>query len=194
MSNLRQLTLDSHKRAERSDFMRRITKKGITPYQYYVYLSNQLLCYYALETAALNRGLLKGIELIQRASNLSKDLTELEGLYGFTIPGHLKATDKYLRYIESISTESDRLMAHIYVRHMGDLSGGQVLRKLVPGSGQHYEFKEDVDDLKEKIREKLHDGMADEANRCFDMIHEFFEELESVFDDVGSPDKTPEGN
>lgn len=191
MNNLRQLTLDNHKRAERSNFIRRMIKKEMTPYQYYVYLSNQLLCYYVLESTASSRGLLTGLESIRRASNISKDLTELEGFYGFTDPGHLKATDKYVKYVETIGADSDKLMAHIYVRHMGDLSGGQILKKLVPGAGKHYEFQEDVDILKEKIREKLHDGMADEANRCFDMIYEFFEELETVFHDVGSPDKAP---
>jgi heme oxygenase len=169
-------------------------KKEITPYQYYVYLSNQLLCYYVLESAATNKGLLNGIEVIKRSNQISKDLTELEREHGFSIPKHLKSIDRYIDYVGSISSEPDRLMAHIYVRHMGDLSGGQILRKLVPGSGLHYQFDEDVDVLKQKIRDKLHDGMADEANRCFDMIYEFFEELEQEFNDVGSSNKAPKGD
>lgn len=163
----------------------------MTPYQYYVYLSNQLLCYYVLESAASNCGLLDGLESVKRSTNISQDLTELEREYGFDLVTHLKSTDKYINYINSISSEPDRLMAHIYVRHMGDLSGGQMIKKHVPGSGLHYIFNEDVDVLKDKIREKLHDGMADEANTCFNMIHDFFEELEGTFNDVGSPDKSP---
>lgn len=191
MSNLRQLTLDNHKRAERSNFIRRLLKREMTPYQYYVYLSNQLLCYYVLESTATDRRMLKGLEKIKRSVNISKDLAELEREYGFDLVTHLKSTDKYINYINTISSDPDRLMAHIYVRHMGDLSGGQMIKKLVPGSGLHYQFDEDVNLLKDKIREKLHDGMATEANVCFDMIHEFFEELEGTFNDVGSTDKAP---
>ena len=67
----------------------------------------------------------------------------------------------------------------IYVRHMGDLSGGQIIKRFVPGSGQHYQFNEDVTELKEKVRAKLHDGLADEAKVCFNMIKTFMEELET---------------
>lgn len=189
MNNLRQLTIDKHKRAERSDFIRRLIKREMTPYQYYVYLSNQLMCYYTLESMASNRGLLTGIEGVKRSSNISKDLAELESEYGFAMVVPVKSTKRYMDHISSISTEPEKLMAHIYVRHMGDLSGGQMIKKMVPGSGLHYHFDEDVDILKDKIREKLHDGMVDEANKCFDMIYEFFEELENMFNDVGSSDK-----
>jgi heme oxygenase len=191
MNNLRQLTLDNHKRAERSNFIRRLLKREMTPYQYYVYLSNQLLCYYTLEAAATSRGLFDGLESIKRSTKISKDLSELEREYGFETVIHLKSVKKYMDHIGMISTDQDRLMAHIYVRHMGDLSGGQMIKKLVPGSGLHYQFDEDVDVLKDKIREKLHDGMATEANICFDMIHDFFEELEGTFNDVGFADKSP---
>ncbi len=52
MSNLRELTKEEHRRAERTAFMNRMLKKQITPYQYYVYLSNQLYVYIALEYCA----------------------------------------------------------------------------------------------------------------------------------------------
>ena len=34
----------------------------------------------------------------------------------------------------------EKIMAHIYVRHMGDLSGGQMIRRKVPGLGKMYKF------------------------------------------------------
>jgi heme oxygenase len=58
-------------------------------------------------------------------------------------------------------------MAHLYVRHMGDLYGGQMIKKKVPGSGKFYEFK-DPAGLKDLIRSKLDDSMGDEANIAFD--------------------------
>jgi hypothetical protein len=67
-------------------------------------------------------------------------------------------------------------MAHIYVRHMGDLSGGQMIAKKVPGSGRYYQF-EDVDVLKNKIRERLSDELAEEANLAFDFSIAMFQQL-----------------
>ena len=190
MSNLRELTHDNHKRVEHTRFAHRLLKKQITPQQYHTYLANQLISYYALEEASSRVGLLSGIESIRRASKISKDLAELEAEHGFETTNTLKSVKKYVEYIQGISKDPDRLMAHLYVRHMGDLSGGQIIKRFIPGSGLHYCFDGDVDDLKNKIRAKLHDGMATEANVCFNMIFEFFEELENSFADMGSTDNT----
>jgi hypothetical protein len=59
---------------------------------------------------------------------------------------------------------------------MGDLAGGQMIAKRVPGSGKYYQF-EDPDTLKAAIRERLSDDMADEAKLCFQFAKEFFEEM-----------------
>ena len=67
-------------------------------------------------------------------------------------------------------------MAHIYVRHMGDLAGGQMIAKRVPGSGKFYQF-ENPDKLKELIRERIDDSLADEANVCFDFAIKTFQQL-----------------
>lgn len=192
MNNLKELTHENHKRVERTRFAHRLLKKQITPQQYYTYLYNQLMSYYALEYAASSKGLLKDIEDIRRSHRISKDIAELETEYGFdpvdTTPQTLPSTSKYIQHIQNISSDADKLMAHVYVRHMGDLSGGQIIKRFIPGSGLHYCFDGDIDVLKEKIRAKLHDNMVDEANICFNMIFEFFEELENSFADVGSTD------
>jgi heme oxygenase len=60
---------------------------------------------------------------------------------------------------------------------MGDLSGGQMLAKKVPGSGKLYKFDEPVDVLKEKIRARLNDTMADEAKICFDFATKLFQQM-----------------
>lgn len=190
MSNLKELTHDNHKRVEHTRFAHRLLKRMITPQQYYIYLTNQISAYFVLEEAARNRGVLSGIESISRARNISKDLNELEAQYGFEPSPILPSVKMYVDYIQSISDDADRLMAHIYVRHMGDLSGGQIIKRFIPGSGMHYCFDGDVDELKNKIRVKLHDGLATEANICFDKIFEFFEELENSFADMGSSDNT----
>jgi heme oxygenase len=79
----------------------------------------------------------------------------------------------------SIKDDEKKLFAHIYTRHMGDLSGGQMIRKKIPGSGTLYNF-ENGPALKELIRERLDDSMADEAKICFDFATKTFQELMDV--------------
>lgn len=179
MNNLKELTHEQHKNAERSLFVKKLLKKEITPHQYYIYLCNQFLMYTVLEELASNAGILDGIEDLKRGFSISKDLQELEKEYGFEIPVHLKSTGDYMKYIRKIEEDPEKLLAHIYVRHMGDLSGGQIIKRFVPGSGNHYQFNTDVNELREKVRAKLHDGLADEAKVCFNMIKRFMEELET---------------
>ena len=57
-------------------------------------------------------------------------------------------------------------MAIHHVRHMGELSGGQMIKRKIPGEGLFYQF-ENANELKEKIRAKIDDSMADEAQTCF---------------------------
>ena len=74
-------------------------------------------------------------------------------------------------------------MAHIYVRHMGDLSGGQMIAKRVPGAGKMYQFGDEPEKIKEAIRSKLDDSMADEAKVCFDFAKRFFDEMMEISKD-----------
>ena len=71
-------------------------------------------------------------------------------------------------------------MAHIYVRHMGDLSGGQMISKKVPGAGTMYQFEDNVSVLKDKIRARLNDSMADEAKIAFDFATKLFQQMKEI--------------
>jgi heme oxygenase len=71
----------------------------------------------------------------------------------------------------------DALMAHIYVMHLGDMSGGQMIARKVPGAGRMYQFEGDVDELKALVKSKTHDDMADEAKVCFEFATKTFVEL-----------------
>jgi heme oxygenase (biliverdin-producing, ferredoxin) len=187
MNNLKELTKEQHKNAERSRFVKSLIKGEITKYQYYVYLSNQFIMYSVLEDLAQGAGILDDIQEIKRSVEIAKDLKELEIECNFDTVDVLLSTQTYVKYLNKISDNPDKLLAHLYVRHMGDLSGGQIIKRFVPGSGNHYNFSCDVNELKEKFRLKLHDGLADEAKVCFDMIGIFLTELEK-FLDMGKTD------
>jgi len=177
-TTLKDLTWESHIRAEKTPFMKRMLKKQISPREYYIYLSNQLAMYHSLEYYAEQKQLFHEIEDIKRVFNIQKDLLMLEKQHGFTVPGSLKSTENYINYISEIQNDPDKLMAHMYVRYFGDLSGGQIIRKLVPGTTYYYDFDCDVNALKMKFAQKLDVSLAEEANVCFQMVTEFLNELE----------------
>lgn len=182
MQTLKDLTWENHKKAERTLFIKRLLKRQLTTYQYYTYLCNQLVAYSLLEHYALQEGVLTNIEKIVRTDKIAKDIFELEQQNpSFRVPGCYKSTNKYLERLNAIKNNSDALMAHIYVRHMGDLSGGQIIKKYVPGPSNHYEFDCDVNELKDLIRAKLSNNLADEANNCFVLIQDIFDEMETDF-------------
>jgi heme oxygenase len=59
---------------------------------------------------------------------------------------------------------------------MGDLFGGQMIAKRVPGSGRFYQFK-DPEKLKEQIRAELTDDLGDEARIAFQWAIKIMKEL-----------------
>lgn len=184
--NLKKLTWKNHKKAERTKFMQRLLKRNITAHQYYVYLKNQTEAYRILEYHASLLGMFdfENEELypILRTANMLEDIRDMEEDYGLSDPPILPTIVKYENYIKEIRKDKNKLLAHIYVRHMGDLSGGQIIKKLIPGPTRVYEFDTEPEVLKDAIRKRLDESLVDEANTCFTMVQEFLDELEEYFE------------
>lgn len=175
MSSLKELTWEAHKNAERQAFVMDIFKGRVDEKLYAEFLYNQHAIYDTLEATAMMHGLFNDIQTIRRAPSILEDFNEL---WGNNAPPELKpSTQEYMKHIFSIQDDKDKIMSHVYVRHMGDLSGGQILKKKVPGSGKLYQFEGDVKELKEKIRAKCNDGMAEEAKVCFEYATRLFKEM-----------------
>lgn len=170
-NSLKELTKDVHHDAERKPFAKLLLSGNITPQQYYVYLFNQFHMYQALESKLD----LSGIEDIARHNKIRDDIHELESLFDIKPKTLFKSTVDYIRYINSIH-DQQRLLAHLYVRHFGDMYGGQIIKKRIPGSGSMYDF-DNVEFLKQTVREKLTDDMAEEAKVCFNYAIRLFEEI-----------------
>ena len=178
MSNLKDLTWEHHKNAERQAFVKEMFGGNITNERYALYLFNQFPAYDVLEAFAMMHGLFNDIPEIRRAPRIYADYEEL--WTGDTPPQILPVTNEYVSYLKSIFEDKEKLMAHVYVRHMGDLSGGQMIAKRVPGEGRYYQFEGDVDQIKDRIRTKLNDSMAEEAKLCFDFATKLFQQMDEV--------------
>ena len=176
MSKLKELTWENHKKAERMGHARKLLK-GMEPGEYYRFIYNQMIQYEALETACRSEGILEGIEGICRVPGMRQDLAELEQEHGYRQSMDLltPVVSEYVDYVKGLDRSG--LLAHLYVRHFGELHGGQMIKKRAPGSGKMYDFK-DPGVLIADVRAQLNDDMAPEANRCFEFAMQLFEELD----------------
>lgn len=174
--SLKELTKDIHKEAENTRFSKYLLSTQITPELYRFYLLVQYDCYSQLEKDLYCLGFpheLQGVfrscriqlDIIQLSDLISKPSFEYKGIY------YKDVSKDYVDYIIDLGKkwEYERLLAHLYVRHFGDMYGGQIIRNVVPGRGFMYDFS-NVDFLKSEIRSMLTDDMAEEARTCFKYI------------------------
>ena len=175
--SLKDLTHDAHKEAETKPFVKVLFSGKIDPKLYAQYLKNQHPCYEIVEVCAMMYpGLLGNTADARRAPAIISDFEELWDREIDGEPTILPVVKRYIDHIMSIKDDPKKLLAHIYVRHFGDMAGGQMISKRVPGSGKMYQFN-DAEKLKESIRAKLSDDMADEAKVCFKFAGELFDEM-----------------
>ena len=175
-TKLKELTWENHQNAERMVVARKLLK-GMPAPEYHRFIYNQYVQYEALEVAARAAGMLEGIEGICRAPGMLADMEELEQEFGIERDeaALCPVVQEYVAYVNEL--DNDGLIAHIYVRHFGELHGGQMIKKRAPGSGKMYDFVEPRALIKE-TRTRLHDDMAPEANRAFEFAMQLFKELE----------------
>jgi len=178
MSKLKELTWEHHKEAERQGFVKVLLSGKIHPEFYATYLWNQHKKYDLLEALAGAQGLFSNLPDIRRKMKIEQDFRELWQYP--EPPAVLPSVNRYIEHMRGIMLDSHKLMAHIYVHHMGDLSGGQMIAKRVPGTGTMYDFDCDVDTVKEEIRKHTDDLMADEARICFAFATELFKDLMEI--------------
>jgi heme oxygenase len=131
-----------------------------------------------------------------RKKSLEQDLYFFGG-DTYTLGSPSKNTKKYTNWLEDISKSSPKnLISHAYVRYLGDLSGGQILGKIIrktftlqEGVGDlFYTFAiNDIDQFKNLYRSQLDSlditeqekqGLLHEVKIAFQMNGEIFSELD----------------
>ncbi len=167
MTTLKELTHDNHVKAEAHAFTKLLLSGKIPSGIYATLLANQLLQYQTLEYYA--KHLLDTIPGLARSELIMQDILDLdEPVIFFDI------TAEYCNHVKQLDDHG--LLAHIYTKHMGDLYGGQILKKLVPGSGLMYGF-DDRKEMINQLRNKLDISMAAEANYAFESVIKLFDRI-----------------
>lgn len=167
MTDVRQATREVHKIVEHTPFAQMLINGELTAQQWALYLYNQHAAYSAIESRVSY-----DITDLPRASNILRDIAAINN------PGKLvltATTNAYVKYILSLPIEL--IWSHIYVRYMGDLAGGQVIKKLYnryPHSVLEFNDNQQAIDY---IRANVADANEAEAIATFTWVGKHFEEL-----------------
>lgn len=131
---LRLGTRDLHAQAERAGVMAALVAGRIELPAYKQLLRNLHALYAALEEALATSTDAAGLPLLtlRREAALAADLAALHGPYwNDELPVH-EATKAYVQRLQAQARAQPRLLvAHAYLRYLGDLHGGQMLRRQV---------------------------------------------------------------
>ena len=214
---LRDDTAHLHREAERSPFMAALLAGRCDHVAYCLLLQHLCPVYAALEDSlprAAHHPWLRGFwsPALRRLPALQADLACLQDLQGMSDGGLAGAVPPAVRsYATRIAalvpaasttvsdTAAAQLLAHAYVRYLGDLSGGQILRRIVRHSlgltgaagTAFYDFGEPAQAtaLARQMREALQalpdsgaaaDAAVSEARWCFDQHLRLFEALDTL--------------
>lgn len=137
---LRDRTRALHVMAERSGIIGEILRGGGTRHGYGLLLGNLLPAYWELERG-LDRHI--GSPLIgpfanpslYRANAIESDLVAMAGPKWREVFALLPEGSQYAERIAAVAVgDGVRLIAHAYLRYLGDLSGGQIMRRLLAKS------------------------------------------------------------
>ena len=189
MLDIKELTMEHHKDAERQAFVRILMSGNIDEKLYATYLYNQFQCYSVLEKYGLHNSLFRDTPGLLRAEHIHYDYRALWTDIGAP-PEVTQSTKDYIAHIESIQDEAMKLYAHIYVRHMGDLSGGQMIMKKTPGPNRYYRFKDkQVGEYRRIVKETINTylnvyehSVVPEAKYCFESATKLFKEMKELHD------------
>jgi heme oxygenase len=169
--------------------------------QYTVWLLNLQAIYTALEGGLAHMPGFAAIDFtpLYRGSAIAKDIDFLAPTADMAL---CEATRRYVARLQDLSASGSRLLlAHAYVRYLGDLHGGQLLRRCVarvlqsdgPQGLDFYDFgsPERVAELIQGFREVLNaqaldateaEALAQEARLGFTLHIDLFQQLSDASD------------
>lgn len=201
---LREGTTKSHSMAENVSFVKSFLGGVVDKNSYRKLVANLYFVYEAIEEQIENNKdntavLAVYFPELYRKNSLIEDLDYYYGSDWLNKIKPSSATQLYVDRIHKIGYSSPELLiAHSYTRYIGDLSGGQILKKIAQNAMQlpdnlgtaFYDFKliSDEKKFKELYRQSLNDIPLDkkqidqiiaEANIAFNLNMKIFQELNS---------------
>nr|YP_009313929.1 Heme oxygenase [Hommersandiophycus borowitzkae]SCW22183.1 Heme oxygenase [Hommersandiophycus borowitzkae] len=203
---LREGTTKSHSMAENVSFVKSFLGGVVDKKAYRQLVANLYFVYIAIEeemSANKDNELISPIYFTELNRQLSLE-QDLKYYYGDSWKSQIyasEATQIYVRRIHEVGlNQPELLVAHAYTRYMGDLSGGQILKRIAQSAMSlsdnqgtaFYDFNEipNESEFKDHYRHQLNqipvtqDQISDiisEANIAFTLNMKMFQELNSSF-------------
>ena len=199
---LRQGTTKSHSMAENVSFVKSFLGGVVDKKSYRTLLANLFFVYSAIEEEMYRNKNHHAIlpiyfDQLNRKKSLEKDLSYYYGSDWLSLVSPSPITQIYVDRIHEIGkNQPELLVAHVYTRYMGDLSGGQILKNIAKNAMQlsddygteFYVFRDIKNDkeFKQKYRKALDsisvtenqvDLIISEANVAFNLNMKMFQEL-----------------
>lgn len=165
-NTLRTSTHQHHTMAERAPFSKMLLKGEYTQTQWTNYLANLFWCYRAVE---------QRLPMIQEWGFARSPLIyqDLESRSGLVLP----STYEYVNRVDRL--DSVQVLAHMYVRWLGDLNGGHLIAKACPYA-HSYLVWQDPDMAKAKIKQVLssvQDQLIEESKVAFAFAEKLHNEI-----------------
>ncbi|KAM9228674.1 heme oxygenase 1 [Dugong dugon] len=218
---LKEATKEVHTQAENAEFMKNFQKGQVTREGFKLVMASLYHIYVALEEE-IERNKENPVyvplyfpEELHRRAALEEDMAFWYGPHWQEAIPYTAATRSYVRRLHEVGCmEPELLVAHAYTRYLGDLSGGQVLKKIaqkaldLPSSGeglafftfpniasatkfkQLYRARMNTLEMSPEVRQRV----IEEAKTAFLLNIQLFEELQGLLtqDTAGqSPSTTP---
>nr|QUE28560.1 PbsA [Porphyrostromium japonicum] len=203
-NQLREGTTKAHSMAENVTFVKSFLGGVVDRNSYKKLVANLYFVYCAMEeeiSKNKDHAAIKPIYFteLNRKESLEEDLRFYYGENWIKEVEKSPATQIYVDRIQQIGSEQPELLiAHAYTRYLGDLSGGQILKKIAQSAMQlstsegvaFYSFK-DIKDEKEfkkqyrdainsiPLSEEMQVNIISEANISFNLNMKIFQELNS---------------
>lgn len=158
-SALRQGTLALHRQAERSGLVADLLRGRATRQGYALFLRNLAPAYQQLEIGLEQHRSTPGVRELARREVYRSDAleTDLAWLFGADWRRAAPLLAEGWHYADRIAAAAkeapERLIGHAYVRYLGDLSGGQILKRIlatspgIPSRGLTFYDFPDIEDL-----------------------------------------------
>lgn len=202
---LRSATRRLHAEVERAGVMARLLRGRLDRAGYVQLLGNLHAIYESLEAGASHNAHLPELAALDlvplfRCRALEQDLLVLQGPSWRDQRVLVGAAQEFAEHLQILSrTQPLLLAAHAYVRYLGDLSGGQMLTRVVarslllePGQGVDFYDFGDADTVQERKQafraalerlagnETLAGQLVDEACKSFERHKTLFEQLDGA--------------
>ncbi|WP_410669731.1 heme oxygenase (biliverdin-producing) [Amycolatopsis sp. cmx-4-68] len=205
-ATLRASTLEVHEKANYSTYMRALLGGELTQEGYTRLAIQYYFIYGAIEAASdAMAGDPVGGEFVfdelRRLPNLERDLAHLAGPDWRSTISPLASTQAYVSRIREASSWAGGYVAHHYTRYLGDIAGGQAIRRVleknydVAEAGAlfyHFDKIGSAPRFRDQYRAKLDNAPWDETERArvidetlvaFECNVAVFEELASRLDE-----------